>query len=112
MFRSTKQQSMLSDTARHTVRYDPQFFLTRSPVLFVSLSHPVVNLPEVFNRLEGRPEAETWLGFDLVVKNHIPFTAPQNLKARVSQVSLPPVGETGVNGFACVSIRQRLIQHC
>lgn len=53
-------------------------------MLHVSLSHPVVNLPEVFNSLEGRPEAETWLGFDLVVKNHIPFTAPQNLKAKVS----------------------------
>ncbi len=51
---------------------------------YVSLSHPLVNLPEVFSRLGGRLEAETWLSLGLVVKNHIPSTAPQNLKAGVS----------------------------
>lgn len=65
-------------------------------MLFVSLSHPLISTPEVFSRLERRPEAETWLGFDLVVKNHIPFTAPQNLKARVSAaISATGLGNWG-----------------
>lgn len=50
----------------------------------VSFSHSLVNLPEAFSRLGGRLEAETWLSLGLVVKNHIPSTALQNLKAGVS----------------------------
>lgn len=45
-----------------SVRYDPPLLPRgdRSP-LCVSSSHPLVNLPEVFSRLGGRLEAETWL---------------------------------------------------
>lgn len=60
------------------------FYPEMNTLVCVSLSHPRVNLWEVFNRLGGKLEAESLLGLDLVVKNHIPFTAPQNLKARMS----------------------------
>lgn len=50
------------------------FYLKNHTLACVSSSHPLVNVPQVFNRLRGTLEAETWLGFGLVVKNHISFT--------------------------------------
>lgn len=45
------------------VRYGPLFFTPGDhSMACVSLSHPLLNLSEVFSRLWGRLEAETWLG--------------------------------------------------
>lgn len=74
----------------------------------VSLSHPLVNLPEVFSRLKREVWGSDLADYRLVVKNHISSTAPQNLKARVS-AAIPSTSWGGWCEWPCHQLHQEVL---